>query len=138
MRINVFYEESLIVQNLLQKGFDPMSFPSNFAPGRRIWNCKRCSARVWAKPRAFLGHIEPETWWWCRVCKIEHEREKPDESDELQRQYADKQRIIGSLSTRDTSASQNKNARKRKRHEVQSNTLNSWCKNFDPIVQRKS
>ena len=38
MRINVFYEESLIVQNLLQKGFDPMSCPSNFAPGRRMAN----------------------------------------------------------------------------------------------------
>ena len=99
------------------------------------WYCQRCSARVWANPRAFLGDIEPETWRWCRVCISEHEREKPDE---LQRQYADKQRITGSVYTRNTSASQNKNARKRKRHEVQSNTLNSWCKNFDPIVQRKS
>jgi DNA-directed RNA polymerase subunit RPC12/RpoP len=45
-----------------------------------VWNCKRCSARVWAKPRSFVGNIEPETWWWCRVCIREeingHERDK--------------------------------------------------------------
>ena len=82
-----------------------------------IWNCKRCSARG------------------CRVCIIEHELVK---QDKLQRQDADKQRITGSVYTRNTSDSQNKNARKRTRHEVQSNTLNSWCKNFEPIVQRKS
>ena len=44
-----------------------------------VWNCKRCSARVWAKPRSFLGNIEPETWWWCRVCISEHARDKADE-----------------------------------------------------------
>jgi hypothetical protein len=54
--------------------------PTQTSAADTVWYCKRCSARVWAKPRAFLGNIEPQGWWLCRTCIIEDERDKLDDS----------------------------------------------------------
>jgi len=33
------------------------------------WECRKCSKRVFARPRSYEGDKEPEDWWWCRSCK---------------------------------------------------------------------
>ena len=106
-----------------------------------IWNCKRCSARVWAKPRAFLGNLQPETWWWCRVCISEREREKKDEGynisnssnnvtnkNLLKQESSSRKNVSCSKNVPFAQCQSNKRTNKRKRHEVQSNTLDSWCR----------
>jgi exonuclease VII large subunit len=96
-----------------------------------IWNCKRCSARVWAKPRAFLGDTEPETWWWCRVCIRDSQCHKSEpaekETSSCGKNVPFAQCQSNKRTNKKTNKKTNKGTNKRKTNEVQSNTLDSWC-----------
>jgi hypothetical protein len=96
-----------------------------------LWNCKRCTAPVWAKPRAFLGDTEPETWWWCRVCIRDSQCHKSEpaekETSSCGKNVPFAQCQSNKRTNKKTNKKTNKGTNKRKTNEVQSNTLDSWC-----------